>query len=144
MCCRFVDKLPEWIDRFRAEGLTDTEIQEVIRGKAQKYIDKWGNSSRVGILINSYNNEQRQKASLQSSPKQAGVHSRQPSGAESPPSRTRLSSLPALEQRGSVASVRRNRSTVGARGKTTAAVRASEGNPHTFATLENEHFRTTN
>ena len=73
VCVRFEDKLPEWIDRFRAEGMTDQEIANVLQGKAEKYIDKWGNSSKVGVLINSYNNLAKQMSSLQSSPKREGV-----------------------------------------------------------------------
>mmetsp|Transcript_12175 Transcript_12175/g.16514 ORF Transcript_12175/g.16514 Transcript_12175/m.16514 type:complete len:94 (+) Transcript_12175:1140-1421(+) len=53
----YADKLPEWISRFRAEGVTDTEINEILKGKAHKYKGKWGNASKVGILINNYNNE---------------------------------------------------------------------------------------
>ena len=54
---RYTDKLPEWIEKFRAEGLKDSEIDEIIKGKAEKYINKWGNTSKVGILINAYDGQ---------------------------------------------------------------------------------------
>ena len=47
--------MPEWILKFRQEGLSDTEINDILKGKANKYINKWGNCSKVGILINNYN-----------------------------------------------------------------------------------------
>jgi len=34
--------------------LTDAEISEIIKGKTEKYIGKWGNTSKVGVLINSF------------------------------------------------------------------------------------------
>lgn len=40
------------------------EIGEILKGKASRYINKWGNSSKVGILINNYNNDQNQQAQL--------------------------------------------------------------------------------
>ena len=46
--------MPEWIEKFKAEGLDDAQIDEIIRGKTEKYIGKWGNTSKVGILINAY------------------------------------------------------------------------------------------
>lgn len=49
--------MPEWIEKFRAEGLQDGEIDEIIRGKTDKYIGKWGNTSKVGILINAYDGQ---------------------------------------------------------------------------------------
>ena len=53
----YTDKLPEWIEKFRAEGLKDVEIEEIIKGKTEKYIGKWGNTSKVGILINAYDGQ---------------------------------------------------------------------------------------
>ena len=49
--------MPEWIEKFRAEGLQDGEIDEIIRGKTDKYIGKRGNASKVGILINAYDGQ---------------------------------------------------------------------------------------
>lgn len=48
--------MPEWILNFKQEGLTDMEISEILKGKAEKYIGKWGNTSKVGILINNLEN----------------------------------------------------------------------------------------
>lgn len=53
----YVDKLPEWVEKFKAEGLKDAEIAEIIKGKTHKYVDKWGNKSKVGALINSYDEQ---------------------------------------------------------------------------------------
>ena len=47
--------MPDWLEKYRAEGLEEQEITEIIRAKQQKYVEKWGNKSRVGILLNSYN-----------------------------------------------------------------------------------------
>ena len=47
--------MPDWIEKYRAEGLEDAEITQAIKEKQKQYIDKWGNKSRVGILLNSYN-----------------------------------------------------------------------------------------
>ena len=47
--------MPDWVEKYRAEGLEDTEIKERIKQKQNKYMEKWGNKSRVGILLNSYN-----------------------------------------------------------------------------------------
>ena len=50
---RYVDKLPDWILKYKQEGKTDAEIDVIIKGKTSKYVDKWGNKSKVGALINS-------------------------------------------------------------------------------------------
>jgi len=60
----FSDKLPEWIGKFRDEGLKDDEISEILKGKASKYINKWGNASKVGILINNYNNQKNEQLAM--------------------------------------------------------------------------------
>ena len=52
---RYVDKMPDWYAKFRAEGKDEDEIAEIINQKKEKYVDKWGNKSRVGVLLNSYN-----------------------------------------------------------------------------------------
>ena len=57
MLTSYTDKLPEWIEKFRAEGLKDAEIEEILKGKTDKYIGKWGNTSKVGILINAYDGQ---------------------------------------------------------------------------------------
>ena len=53
-CYSYTDKLPEWIEKFRSEGLKDEEISEILKGKEEKYVTKWGNNSKVGLLINHY------------------------------------------------------------------------------------------
>lgn len=65
---RYVDKLPEWIEKFKAEGLKDADIAEIIKGKTHKYVDKWGNKSKVGALINSYD-EQNMAAHMKIQPR---------------------------------------------------------------------------
>ena len=57
----YSDKLPEWINKFKAEGMTEEEINDIIKGKAEKYIGKWGNHSKVGVLLNRYDNEQKMR-----------------------------------------------------------------------------------
>lgn len=52
----YVDKMPDWYAKFRAEGKSEDEIAEIIDMKKSKYVEKWGNKSRVGVLLNSYNN----------------------------------------------------------------------------------------
>ena len=47
--------MPDWIEKYRAEGMEDTQIKEELKKKKDKYIEKWGNRSRVGVLLNSYN-----------------------------------------------------------------------------------------
>ena len=57
LAIRYTDKLPEWVEKFRAEGLQDAEIEAIIKGKSEKYNGKWGNTSKVGILINAYDGQ---------------------------------------------------------------------------------------
>ena len=52
---RYVDKMPDWYKKFRDEGKNEDEIAELIDKKREKYVEKWGNKSRVGVLLNSYN-----------------------------------------------------------------------------------------
>jgi hypothetical protein len=52
---RLVDKLPDWIESFKKEGKTDAEIDQLLQDKKAKYVDKWGNKSRVGILMSDHN-----------------------------------------------------------------------------------------
>ena len=47
--------MQDWVDKYRAEGMDESEIQNLIKEKQHKYVEKWGNKSRVGILLNSYN-----------------------------------------------------------------------------------------
>ncbi len=41
--------------------MTEIEINDIIKGKAEKYIGKWGNHSKVGVLLNRYDNEQKMR-----------------------------------------------------------------------------------
>ena len=50
--------MPDWIEKYRSEGLEDAEIDQMLKEKQHKYIEKWGNNSRVGVLLNSYNQKQ--------------------------------------------------------------------------------------
>lgn len=59
------DKMPEWVQKMRDEGMSDDQIKTAINSKQQAYIDKWGNKSRVGILLGDYNDEIVQKTKLQ-------------------------------------------------------------------------------
>lgn len=47
--------MPDWADKLKQEGMTDAQIKDVLDGKKQKYIEKWGLKSRVGIILNDYN-----------------------------------------------------------------------------------------
>ena len=57
--------MPEWIAKFRQEGLNDAEINDILKGKCSKYINKWGNCSKVGILINNYNADHQELQEMQ-------------------------------------------------------------------------------
>lgn len=50
--------MPEWTAKFRKDGLSELEIKEKLRDKAAKYTEKWGNSSKVGLLLNSFDSQQ--------------------------------------------------------------------------------------
>lgn len=101
----FEDKLPEWIDKFRQEGVSDAEINEIIKGKTAKYIGKWGNTSKVGVLINNYNSAYANEIMRQETRDQA------PKTKQTPTARKRVSSLPAIEQRNSATISGKNRRT---------------------------------
>lgn len=136
---RYADKLPEWIEKFRNEGLNDTQIEEILKGKSDKYIGKWGNNSNVGHLINTYDNARRVgNEDLVMKPRHHGATSKHQ--ALSP--QAKLSSLPALEKRNSALPGRRTKSK-DVRAKV-GQVRNSTKNPDGYTTLDYEHFRTTN
>ena len=88
----FSDKLPEWIVKFKQEGLTDQEIGEIIKGKTEKYIGKWGNTSKVSILINSYDSARIASEQLVMNPRTQAVRNK----AGQHPETSRNSSLPAI------------------------------------------------
>ena len=50
-----MDKLPDWIETFKKDGKSDEEIEKLLQEKKAKYVDKWGNKSRVGILLQDHN-----------------------------------------------------------------------------------------
>ena len=115
---RYTDKLPEWVEKFRAEGLKDPEIDEIIKGKAEKYINKWGNTSKVGILINAYDGQWKSdQERLAMSPRNQAARQRQADDPMSPQGRPRLSSLPALDQRGNTALPKRRTKSISQRGQ---------------------------
>lgn len=133
----FTDKLPEWIVKFRQEGLTDVEINEIIKGKEFKYINKWGNSSKVGILINNYNNDKKMQDTLKLEARMNAPRIR--TEQQSPKAaRAALSSLPALEMRGSAAQ-NRTRS-INQRG----SIRNTQKPSPLANTIDYGHFCTTN
>lgn len=49
----YEDKIPDWIARYRGEGMKDEEIAQILFEKERKYVNKWGNRSKVGGLLNS-------------------------------------------------------------------------------------------
>lgn len=92
--------MPDWIEKYRAEGLEDAQIDTILKEKQHKYIEKWGNKSRVGILLNSYNQKQTQEKQLLVTPTRYGnsVNKFDMEGA-----RHRLSSLPTIDRNQSAA-----------------------------------------
>mmetsp|Transcript_56957 Transcript_56957/g.78312 ORF Transcript_56957/g.78312 Transcript_56957/m.78312 type:complete len:102 (+) Transcript_56957:1305-1610(+) len=51
----FVDKIPNWVQRMEEEGKSQEEIKDHLAMKSSKYIDKYGNKSQVGMIIDMYN-----------------------------------------------------------------------------------------
>lgn len=43
--------MPEWLNKWESDGKSPEEIQKLFNEKRDKYIDKWGNKSRVGSFI---------------------------------------------------------------------------------------------
>lgn len=121
----YTDKLPEWISKFKAEGMTDAEIGEVIKGKAAKYIGKWGNHSKVGVLINRYDNEQQALEELTEKPRNAAPRDKtEPNQFFSPKAGgKRMGSLPSLQQRKSAVTKRRTKS-IGGRHKNNTMIKS--------------------
>lgn len=48
----YEDKIPEWIQLCRTEGKKDDEIAQLLFEKERKYVNKWGNRSQIGGLMN--------------------------------------------------------------------------------------------
>lgn len=117
--------MPEWISKFKAEGMTDAEIGEVIKGKAAKYIGKWGNHSKVGVLINRYDNEQQALEELTEKPRNAAPRDKtEPNQFFSPKAGgKRMGSLPSLQQRKSAVTKRRTKS-IGGRHKNNTMIKS--------------------
>jgi len=99
--------MPDWVEKYRAEGLGETEIDQLIKDKQLKYIQKWGNNSRVGVLLNSYNQKAQEKG-LAVTPKRYGqaINSFDPNN---PGLRQRLSSLPTIDRNSTAAPARNYR-----------------------------------
>ena len=47
------DKMPEIAEKLKAEGQDEKAIKEALIKKAEKSIEKYGNKSKVGVLMNS-------------------------------------------------------------------------------------------
>ena len=145
----YVDKIPEWVEKLRKEGKSDEEIKAAIRGKELKYISKWGNKSKVGAIINEYNQE-----TIDNDLEANAVHSR--TLALLSPSReakisTRNTSLPAIKRTMQDQKRRANRSLVNVgRGAAGVSVPKERGAMYESldqardAKMDLEHFVTTN
>ena len=48
---RFADKVPEWHSKWETEGKTADEVKQLIDRKKIKYVESWGNKSRLGACI---------------------------------------------------------------------------------------------
>ena len=99
--------MPDWVEKYRQEGLEEYEIQDLIKEKQQKYVEKWGNKSRVGILLNSYNQNLTQQKQMQvKTPKRFGnsvnTYEKLTANANER-QRMRLSSLPNIGRTSSAA-----------------------------------------
>ena len=92
--------MPDWIEKYRAEGMEDADIDQAIKEKQAKYIEKYGNKSRVGILLNSCNQAAAQQQLL-IQPKKYGRTAVNPFDEQvgGPGNRARLSSLPTIADR---------------------------------------------
>ena len=98
--------MPDWVDKYRAEGMDEAQIQNLIKEKQHKYVEKWGNKSRVGILLNSYNQNIQEKQLQVRTPKRFGnsVNSHEKMSANlNERQRMRLSSLPTIGRTSSAA-----------------------------------------
>ena len=103
-----MDKMPDWVEKYRAEGLEDAAIDQLIKDKQHKYIQKWGNNSRVGVLLNSYNQNKAQDKFLAVTPKRYG-QSVNSFDQSNPGARQRLSSLPTIDRNSTAAPTRNYR-----------------------------------
>jgi hypothetical protein len=46
-----VDKIPSLIEKLKGEGKDDVQIREALNAKASKSIEKYGNKSKVGLIL---------------------------------------------------------------------------------------------
>lgn len=141
--------MPEWIIKFKNEGLTDNEINEIIKGKTEKYVGKWGNTSKVGVLINNYDSARIASEQLVMNPRNQAARSRATahnSMMTSPKAASkRMSSLPAIQHRNSANPAKRTKS-IAVRGKSnqTQNLRNSQ-RTSAFNTMDDyDHYTTTN
>ena len=47
----FADKVPIWIEEMVRQGKSREEITAFLESKTERYVHKWGNSSKVGDLL---------------------------------------------------------------------------------------------
>ena len=95
----FVDKIPEWIEKCKEEGKDLDQTKDMLRQKELKYIEKWGNKSRVGAIINNYNIESLNTALEARAQPQSMTCLSPMSGKISQRKSERLSSLPSIKRR---------------------------------------------
>ena len=141
--------MPDWIEKYRSEGLEDAQIDQLIDEKKHKYIQKWGNNSRVGVLLNSYNQKTQDKF-LAVTPKryERNGHSINSIEQGNPSARNRMSSLPTIDRNYSAAPTRHHRNKSQSLSlKAKAIQKALDRRQSDYATAEpvdSGHFVTTN
>ena len=52
-----MDKIPPLIERLRNDGKSDEEIQQALNEKKIKSIEKYGNKSKIGLILNQKNHD---------------------------------------------------------------------------------------
>ncbi len=87
--------------------MTEIEINDIIKGKAEKYIGKWGNHSKVGVLLNRYDNEQKMRDEFEMKPRNQAPQDRRDSMMSPKATGKRMGSLPALDDRKAAVGVQR-------------------------------------
>eukprot|EP00351_Strombidinopsis_sp_SopsisLIS2011_P001910 CAMPEP_0116875356 /NCGR_PEP_ID=MMETSP0463-20121206/7276_1 /TAXON_ID=181622 /ORGANISM="Strombidinopsis sp, Strain SopsisLIS2011" /LENGTH=92 /DNA_ID=CAMNT_0004520835 /DNA_START=1441 /DNA_END=1719 /DNA_ORIENTATION=- len=50
----YADKIPNWVEQMEKDGKSKEDIKHALALKSEKYIDKYGNKSRVGMVIDMY------------------------------------------------------------------------------------------
>mmetsp|Transcript_5777 Transcript_5777/g.9900 ORF Transcript_5777/g.9900 Transcript_5777/m.9900 type:complete len:256 (-) Transcript_5777:30-797(-) len=51
------DKIPELIEKMRGEGRSEKEIREAVQAKKSKSVEKYGNKSKVGLVLDMHNHK---------------------------------------------------------------------------------------